>query len=194
MFQFALQILCVNTFAERKVTHGMKKSISLLLAVTLCLTLLCSCGGSSGGATGLRNVKWGMTRSEVRKLEQAEFVGADEAYLRFYDEDTDQPIVFLGESTHNKVDLWYYFNSEDTLYKIEYRLSNKQLTDNSYTHVKELMKDLYGNPYNEDAVDPEDENTRSSSWKNAKSDITLTYHGGAEGKTHTMYVTFLPNN
>lgn len=172
----------------------MKKLISLLLAVVLCITVLSACGDSAGDSTGLRDIKWGMSRSEVRKLETAEFVGADDAYIRFYDDDTDQPIVYLGVNTNNKVDLWYYFNSEDTLYKIEYRLSNKKLSDNSYLHVKALMNDLYGNPYSEDVIDPEDENTRSSSWKNAKSDITLTYHGGAEGKTHTMYVTFLPNN
>jgi len=189
-----LQIICINTFAERKVTHGMKKLISLLLAVVLCLGVFCSCGKSGGDATGLRDIKWGMTRSEVRKMETAEFVGADEAYIRFYDDDINQPIVYLGSSTNNKVDLWYYFNSKDTLYKIEYRLSNKQLSDYSYAHVKSLMRDLYGNPYSEDVHDPEDEATISSSWKNAKSDITLTYHGGAEGKTHTMYVTFLPNN
>ena len=56
------------------------------------------------------------------------------------------------------------------------------------------MNDLYGKPYQDNVTDPEDENTVSASWKNAKSDITLTYHGGKEGKTHTMYVTFLPNN
>lgn len=172
----------------------MKKIISIFISAMLCIGVMCSCGNSDGGKTGLRDTKWGMTRTEVRKLETAEFVGADDSYIRFYDNDTSQPIVYLGINTRNKVDLWYYFNSEDTLYKIEYRLSNKQLSDTSYKHVKELMRDLYGNPYREDAVDSDDENVISASWKKEKSDITLTYHGGEEGRTHTMYVTFLPNN
>ena len=172
----------------------MKKLLFILLSALLCLGLLSSCGGTDGGKTGLREITWGMTRSEVRKAETAEFVGADDGYLRFYDKDTKQPIVFLGVNTRNKVDLWYYFNSEDKLYKIEYRLSHKQVTDVSYKHVRELMNDLYGQPYQADVKDPEDENVISSSWKNAKSDITLTFHNAEEGKTRSLFVTFLPNN
>ena len=172
----------------------MKKIISVLIASVLCLSMLCSCGNADGGATGLRNVKWGMTRSEVRKLETAEFVGADESYIRFYDKDTTQPIVFLGVNTKNKVDLWYYFNSEDKLYKIEYRLAGQRINAEDYTAVKTLMNSAYGKSYRTDEKDAEDDRILRCSWKNAKSDISLTYHGGEEGKSHTMYVTFLPNN
>lgn len=172
----------------------MKKFISIICAALLCLGMLCSCGNSDGGATGLRDIKWGMTRTEVRKLEKAEFVGADDSFIRFYDKDVTQPLVFLGVNTKNKVDLWYYFNSENKLYKIEYRLSGKSFRDEDYGVVKELMNAAYGKPYCTDAADPEDETVTYCSWKKAKSDITLTYHGGEEGKTRTMYVTFLPNN
>ncbi len=172
----------------------MRKTISVLIAVCLCLSILCSCGSSDGGSTGLRNIKWGMTRSEVRKLEQGEFVGADESYIRFYDNDITQPLVFLGDKTKNKVDLWYYFNSEDKLYKIEYRLSSRSFSEDDYGVVKELMNTAYGKPYCTDASDPEDETLTYCSWKKGKSDITLTYRGGKEGKTRTFYLTFLPNN
>ena len=112
----------------------MKKFLSLLFVAVLSTALLCSCGSSGGDETGLRDIKWGMTRSELRKLETAEFVGAADSHIRFYDEDTEQPIVYLGVNTNNKVDLWYYFNTEDKLYKIEYRLSTTNLpTIHSYT-------------------------------------------------------------
>ena len=178
----------------------MKKFFSLLLVIALSAGLFCSCGSKEASPkeetaeTGLRDITWGMTRSEVRKAEKAELVGADDGYLRFYDEDASQPIVFMGVNTRNKVDLWYYFNSDDKLFKIEYRLANGDINKEVYTHVKELMRDKYGDPYEEDASDAEVETHTSTSWKSAKSDITLDLYY-REGKSkNTLYVTFLPNN
>ena len=172
----------------------MKKFVSLLMCVILSAGLLCACGNAAdGGETGLRNIKWGMTKSEVRKAETAEFAGADDAYLLYYDRDMKQPIVFHGVNTRNKVDLRYYFNSENKLFKIQYKLSAPSVHQEAYDLVKSLMIDEYGDPYSEDVQSEEDESVVVTSWKKAKSDISLSFDSG-EGSKGVMLVTFLPNN
>ena len=158
--------------------------------------ILCSCSGSGsdGSPTGLREIKWGIDRTEVRKIEQAEFVGYDENFIRFYDKDMSQPIVNMGVNTRNKVDLWYYFNSDDKLFKIEYRVSSPTLNDIAYDIVKDGMTELYGKPYEEDVVAADSPETRITSWKSYKSDIKLSYYIPEKASVKYMYVTFLPNN
>ena len=172
----------------------MKKIILISVFLLLPTLLFCSCGKKDMTATGLRDIKWGMTRTEIRKIEQAEFVGYDENFLRYYDTDVTQPIVELGVNTYNNVDLLYYFNGEDKLYKIEYRLKTTKLTDKSYNNMKVLMTDVYGAPYLEDAADKNDENTLVTAWKNAGSDIKLSYYNNKDATRGVMYVTYLPNN
>ena len=172
----------------------MKKFISIAALFVMLMVLFCACGEKDGSATGLRDIKWGMTRTEIRKTEQADFIGYDENYLRYYDKDVTQPIVELAVNTYNNVDLLYYFNSDDRLYKIEYRLKTSKLTDKSYNNMKALMNDMYGEPYLEDAADKNNENTLVTSWKNAGSDIKLSYSNNEKGNRGVMYVTYLPNN
>ena len=100
----------------------MKKTIPILAVIVAFILGLCSCNDADGGKTGLRDITWGMTRTEVRKAESAELVGYDDAFLRFYDTDKSQPIVEIGVNTNNAVDLLYYFDSKDKLFKIEYKL------------------------------------------------------------------------
>ncbi len=179
--------------------QGMKKIFSVLMALVVSASVLCSCGSkpkkeeAEDMSTGLRDIQWEMTREQVRKLEKAEFVGYDDNFIRFYDTDVSQPIVELGVYTNNNVDLWYYFNNEDRLFKIEYRLAASKLTDNSYKNVKDMMNDKFGKPYKEDEVDSEDEFVKVTSWKSGKSDIKLSFKNNPDKSLKTMYVTYLPN-
>ncbi|MDP4118747.1 MAG: hypothetical protein Q8873_06110 [Bacillota bacterium] len=173
------------------------KKLFPVIVIALILITLSSCKvikGTDGAPTGLRDITWGMARTEVRKAETAKFMGYDDNYLFYHDTDKKQPIVEMGLNTNNNVDLWYYFNSEDKLFKIEYRLSTPKMTDDYYKLLKSLMSDMYGKPYKEDSPDKEDAHTKITSWKSGKSDIRLSYQANPSSISKIMYVTYLPNN
>lgn len=169
----------------------MKKILSLILACVIAYSFT-GCNQSANNATGLRDTTWGMTRKEILKTEKSEFLGIDESYVRFYDSDNSQPIVFYGSLFKTKVDLWYYFNSDDLLYKIQYRLISAADME-IYDSIKEMMSALYGTPYQENIKDEESESVTRTSWKYKKSDITLEIDYDAEDDSSVIYVVFLPN-
>jgi hypothetical protein len=169
----------------------MRKILSLIVACIIAYSFA-GCNQSANNATGLRDTTWGMTRKEVIKSEKAEFLGTDENYVRFYDRDNGQPIVFYGSLFKTKVDLWYYFNSDDRLYKIQYRLISAADLE-IYDSIKEMMTALYGAPYAENIKDEDDESVTRTSWKYKKSDITLEINYDAEDDSSVIYAVFLPN-
>ncbi len=177
---------------ERVCTMKKILSLAIIFNLIICMLTLCACGENSKNLTGLRDITWGMDRTALLKAEKADYAGADESYVRFYDEDISQPLVFWGVSSNNMVDLLYYFNSEDKLFKIQYRLV-AALNDVSYKEIKNMMSEIYGSPYLEDEKNAEDDNIIKTSWKYKKSDISLEFDYNKNKDRNTMYVVFLPN-
>ena len=169
----------------------MRKILSLIVACIIAYSFT-GCNQAANSATGLRDTTWGMTRKEVIRSEKAEFLGTDESYVRFYDKDSSQPIVFYSSLFKTKVDLWYYFNSDDRLYKIQYRLISSADME-VYESIKETMSKLYGKPYQKNIKDEDEESVTRTSWKYKKSDITLEIDYDENDASSKIYVIFLPN-
>lgn len=133
-----------------------------------------------------RNVKWGMTREEVKVREDAELIA-----------DIDEGLMYSTELTTLDMFLCYYFDNEGRLYQAiygpNYEHSNDNLYITDYEGLKENLSKMYGKPDNDRDIwvnslfqgDPEyyglaistGDYTRIAQWKTGKTEINLVLSG-----------------
>ena len=86
-----------------------------------------------------RNVKWGMSKEEVKRYAQEELTEADEGFINIE-----------TELLEKKVALLYQFNDKDQLYQAAYSSleehTNKNLYLEDYEQFKESLIEKYGQP------------------------------------------------
>lgn len=122
--------------------------IKLLLLILFSITAFIGCKNgntpSENQEVDFRNTRWGMTRAEVKKVENAKFL-------------TDDKFLIYNTLLNNiNTLIYYYFNENGLLYFAVYSLQPKHSNDNfhinDFNNLESLLIDKYGDPISNDII------------------------------------------